>query len=417
MNKFLMQKSTNHTRSSVFWNMMSSGLNSIVSIVLLLVVTRINGTSDAGVFSLAFSTAQMMLTIGNYGMRNYQATDIKEKYTLSTYLSSRIITTLGMTILTFLFVLVRGYDLEKILIFIGLCLLKVTDAFDDLYGGHFQNKERLDISGKILFLRVVSYCCVFTVVLLLTHNLLLTIGVTTIFSAFILIWMILCTRNEFSLCGPGFEWKRITSLLFECLPLCLGSFLLVYLGNAPKYSIDTYLSNDAQAFYTYLFMPCFVINLFASFALQPILVKLSLLWHTRKYENFLKICGIIYLAAIGISLVVLIAGRLLGCFLLGIVFGIDLMSYQNVLTVLLIGGAFYTFAVIGQVILTIMRHQYSTLWGFGISSIVATIISPVLVKYLALSGAAYAYTISAAVLFIILLLFIVFYYLKEKRSV
>ena len=54
-------------QKSVFWNMMSSGLNSVVSMFLLWIVTMINGVSDAGIFSLAFSTSQMMLTIGNYG--------------------------------------------------------------------------------------------------------------------------------------------------------------------------------------------------------------------------------------------------------------------------------------------------------------------------------------------------------------
>ena len=80
----------NIEKNSVFWNMMSSGLNSVVSMFLLWIVTLINGVSDAGVFSLAFSTSQMMLTIGNYGMRNYQATDIRNKYTMGIYLSSRI---------------------------------------------------------------------------------------------------------------------------------------------------------------------------------------------------------------------------------------------------------------------------------------------------------------------------------------
>ena len=43
-------------QKSVFWNMMSSGLNSVVSMFLLWIVTMINGVSDAGIFSLAFSS-------------------------------------------------------------------------------------------------------------------------------------------------------------------------------------------------------------------------------------------------------------------------------------------------------------------------------------------------------------------------
>lgn len=416
MHDFLLKKKSNHTSSCVFWNILSSGLNSVVSILLLLVVTRINGTSDAGIFSLAFSTAQMMLTIGNYGMRNYQATDIKEKHHFSIYAGSRVITCFSMTLFTLFFVLIRGYQTEKILIFIGLCLLKVTDAFDDLYGGYFQNKERLDISGKILFFRVTCYCIIFTLVLLFTHNLLFTIGITTVCSSLILIWMVACTRTDFTLCAPKFRFRSICSLLIECFPLCLGNFLLIYIGNAPKYAIDTYLSNDMQAYYTYLFMPCFVINLFVSFALQPILVKLSLLWNQKDLKHYLKIVGVIYLIAFAISFLIMAGGRLLGCQILGLVFGVNLMDYKDTLTLLLLGGGFYSLSVISQVVLTIMRCQYSTLWGFGIASIIAALISPLLVQKYQLMGAAYAYLISTVILFLILMLFFMFYYIRTKKQ-
>ena len=91
-------------QQSVFWNMMSSGLNSIVSMLLLWVVTRINGVFDAGIFSLGFSTSQMMLTVGNYGMRNYQATDLKNRYSMGVYLFSRIITSSLMILIVLLFI-------------------------------------------------------------------------------------------------------------------------------------------------------------------------------------------------------------------------------------------------------------------------------------------------------------------------
>ncbi|MFR7621230.1 MAG: hypothetical protein ACLUYY_11310 [Blautia sp.] len=137
MKKFLLYPKSGTEKAAVFWNLMASGLNSVVSIILLLFVTRIAGTEDAGIFSLGFSTAQMMLCIGNYGMRNFQSTDIKDKYTFGTYLGSRILTSTAMMIISILFVIVKGYYPEKALIVVFLCLLKVTDAVDDLYGGFF----------------------------------------------------------------------------------------------------------------------------------------------------------------------------------------------------------------------------------------------------------------------------------------
>ncbi|MGF0031901.1 lipopolysaccharide biosynthesis protein [Bariatricus sp. SGI.154] len=402
-------------KQSVFWNMMSSGLNSIVSMLLLWVVTLVNGVSDAGVFSLGFSTSQMMLTIGNYGMRNYQATDIKNKYSMRIYLASRIVTNFIMMLSVFAFVKIEGYFVEKAVITILLCLLKVTDAFDDVYGGHYQKQGRLDISGKVMSLRIVAYVIAFCASLLLSHNLIIGCLGAIVISSLVLWGVVTSTKDVIVLEKPRFDWKKIFSLLVECFPLCVSAFLLIYMGNAPKYAIDTYLSLNDQAYYTYLFMPCFVTNLFVGFALQPLLVKLSKSWLHKEYRNFLKLCGLIFLGAVVMATFIVVLGGAIGCQVLSIVFGVQLIQYRNVLIVLLIGGAFFAFAVIEQVVLTVMRRQIYLLIGFVIASITAFFISKPLVEIFELLGAGYAYTVSAGVLFLVLAIMIFVFLIRERK--
>lgn len=415
--KFWLIKEDDIGKQSVFWNMMSSGLNSIVSMLLLWVVTLLNGVSDAGIFSLGFSTSQMMLTIGNYGMRNYQATDVTNKYSIKVYEASRIVTNIIMMVSVLGFVWFEGYYFEKALITILLCLLKVTDAFDDVYGGYYQVKGRLDIAGKIMSIRIGAYVLGFILTLIFTHSLILSCLISIIISSIVLIVLIHSTKIIIPLEKPSFQWNGIWNLLTECFPLCISAFLLIYMGNAPKYAIDTYLTAKDQAYYTYLFMPCFVTNLFVGFALQPLLVRLSKSWVHKEYRKFIKLCGLIFAGALIISTIIIIGGAILGCPILSIVFGVSLSAYTNVLVVLLIGGAFFAFAVIEQVILTVMRRQVYLLVGFGIASAIAMFISGILVKKFALLGAAYAYTISAGALFLVLAFMIfIFLYLEKKKN-
>lgn len=415
--KFWLIKEDDIGKQSVFWNMMSSGLNSIVSMLLLWVVTLLNGVSDAGIFSLGFSTSQMMLTIGNYGMRNYQATDVTNKYSIKVYEASRIVTNIIMMVSVLGFVWFEDYYFEKALITILLCLLKVTDAFDDVYGGYYQVKGRLDIAGKIMSIRIGAYVLGFILTLIFTHSLILSCLISIIISSIVLIVLIHSTKIIIPLEKPSFQWNGIWNLLTECFPLCISAFLLIYMGNAPKYAIDTYLTAKDQAYYTYLFMPCFVTNLFVGFALQPLLVRLSKSWVHKEYRKFIKLCSLIFAGALIISTIIIIGGAILGCPILSIVFGVSLSAYTNVLVVLLIGGAFFAFAVIEQVILTVMRRQVYLLVGFGIASAIAMFISGILVKKFALLGAAYAYTISAGALFLVLAFMIfIFLYLEKKKN-
>ncbi|MBM6685025.1 oligosaccharide flippase family protein [Faecalicatena contorta] len=408
-------KEKNIQKSSVFWNMMSSGINSVVSMFLLLIVTRLVGVAEAGIFSLGFSTSQMMLTIGNYGMRNYQVTDLNNKYSMKEYLSSRILTTILMMLIVVVFIFAEGYFWEKALVTILLCLLKVTDAFDDVYGGYYQKNGRLDISGKLMTIRIVFYVIIFCVILFLCRNLIAACVGAIISSTVSLCMLVYSTKGIFKLEGPQIKSKKIFCLLKDSFPLCISAFLLIYMGNAPKYAIDAFLSDVSQACYNYLFMPCFVINLFVGFALQPLLVGLSRSWLHGEYKKFLKLCGLILGGAVAIALLIIYVGRNVGCQILSVVFGIELMQYKDVLTILLVGGAFFAFAVIEQVILTVMRRQVYLLVGFGMASLTAFLVSDFLVSQMGLLGAGWTYTVAAGVLFLIQAILIWIFYRRRRR--
>ena len=357
MKKFLLYPKSGTEKAAVFWNLMASGLNSVVSIILLLFVTRIAGTEDAGIFSLGFSTAQMMLCIGNYGMRNFQSTDIKDKYTFGTYLGSRILTSTAMMIISILFVIVKGYYPEKALIVVFLCLLKVTDAVDDLYGGFFQRNGRLDISGKLLFLRVFAYCTAFLVVLLISGNVMRAILASILVSVLMLIFLLLLTKDAFSFSVRSFSMASIGRLLVECFPLCLGAFLLIYLGNAPKYAIDKVMSSEAQACFTYIFMPVFVISLLSQFVYQPVISKMALLWHEKKISQFNKLILRQIALILLLSVAAIIGGYLLGIPVLSLIYGVDLTDYKKSLVILLIGGGALAIVNFLQMIITVARKQ------------------------------------------------------------
>ena len=413
---FLIKKPKDLERRSVINNLAASLLNASVSVVLLLFVTRFCGTDDAGVFSLGFSTAQMMLPIGQYGMRFYQASDVLGKYDQKDYIASRVITNIFMMAGAAGFVLVRGYHAEKALILIVLCLLKVTDAFDDVYGGYYQLNNRLDIAGKMQFIRIALYCIAFTAVVAATRNTLAACWAAVIVSAVSLVVMVGLIRKLFPEVRPLFRAGKLKRLLVDCLPLCIGAFLVLYMGNAPKYAIDTYMASEYQAIYNYLFMPCYVISLFMNFVLQPLILKMSKTWVGHEYKKFKKICLMIFAAAVILSVLIIIIGHFLGCPVLGWLYGVELNGYQYPFTILLAGGAGYALSIILQTILTIMRHQYVILVGYALSSVCVTVLSSLWVQAEGITGAAYSYVAAAGILFAALLVSFIVSYLKDTKD-
>ena len=72
-------------RTAQVWHTVFSVMNALQSTLLLFLVTRMCGSDRAGVFSLAFSVAYLMIMIGNYGVRNYQATDVGLRFGFREY--------------------------------------------------------------------------------------------------------------------------------------------------------------------------------------------------------------------------------------------------------------------------------------------------------------------------------------------
>ena len=75
----LMDK-TKIERESFIYNTAGGMLNAFQSVFLLMAMSRVLTPDDAGVFTLAYSVANLMLMIGLYGMRNFQVTDTLHIY-------------------------------------------------------------------------------------------------------------------------------------------------------------------------------------------------------------------------------------------------------------------------------------------------------------------------------------------------
>ena len=156
-------------RKNVTWNMAGSIAYAALSVLLLMVVTRTVGAEQAGVFSIAFTTGQLMLTLGLYNMHPFQATDIRGEYTFQDYFTTRCITCAAMMLFSGVYIALSGYTFEKSLIVFLLCLYKMFDGMSDVFEGQFQQQGKLYIAGKAMAFRSVLSGVVFCLVIYASH--------------------------------------------------------------------------------------------------------------------------------------------------------------------------------------------------------------------------------------------------------
>lgn len=410
----------NIERDSYIWNMAGSMLMAFQSVIMLMILTRTLGLKDAGIFTIAYANANLFLTVGKYGMRYFQISDMKEQFSFADYRISRVITSLAMIITAVVYTLYaaasNGYSSEKVQVIIWMCLFKVVDSVEDVYQGYYQYKNRLDVGSKGMTLRMIITIVVYALGLIVLRNQLVSLIVATILTTVLFIVFTKWTIGSFWITREKAETKKVIELLKICFPLFAGAFLSFYIGNAPKYAIDATLTDELQACYGFIAMPVFVIGLLNNFIFNPMLYHLSMMWSKGEVKKFVKKILLQSVIVAGITLVCIIGAFLLGVPVLSWLYNTNLSPYKSELLLLLLGGGFLGLSGLLNAVITIIRYQKSLMWGYAIVALLALLFSNRVVGTYGIMGAAILYTVLMAILCVIFTGLFVIGVMKEKNG-
>ena len=285
--KLIIGRNRNSTALNFMWNMIGSGIYSLVSMLLSVVVIRIIGENDGGVFSIAITVSQMMLYIAYFEQRTYQVTDTENKYDFSQYHGAKIIACSLMMVCSAIYIFfLKSYTIEKAEIIMLMCVYRMLDGYADLYEGQFQLDGRLYLTGKSMAFRSILSAFVFLLTLSITKNMRMSLYVAIGAAALGVMVFDLAIEKVYRNISPDFNRVKVYNIFRECFPLFIGSFLWVYILSASRIAVDAHLTNTDTAYYQVLFLPVSIINLFATFFFRPELTDLSELYNKKNYKFF-----------------------------------------------------------------------------------------------------------------------------------
>ena len=361
LKRFLIGKESAIGRDSFIYNTASGLINAAQSVLILMIIARVLGDYDAGVFTIAWAVGNLLLNVGKYGMREMQATDVTHKYSFRTYLNSRIISTAVMIVVSVGYVLYSavtiGYETSKTLIIILVCLLKAIDSVEDVYQGQQQLNGRLDVAGKCYTLRLTVTLAGYVITLFVCNNLLISTVITLAVSCIAAAYLLYLTAPIAKDTDDKGKGEGVFSLFKDCFRLFIATFLIFYMINAPKFVIDARMSSEAQADYGYISMPVFIIGVLGQFIYAPIIKGMADNYAKRDMKAFHKEILKQSLYLVILTAVIMAGTYLLGIPLLSIVFRKDLSIYKTGLIALMAGGSLLAYSNFARIVLTIMRKQ------------------------------------------------------------
>ncbi|MCL2355024.1 MAG: lipopolysaccharide biosynthesis protein [Oscillospiraceae bacterium] len=379
------------------WNTMGSTFNSFNSLFFLIVVTRLNGLYDAGIFSFAFAMATIFFVIGVYSGRVFQVTECDGSISDKDFIVHRIITCVAMLLVSFVFVIANGYGIYKLAIFMLICLFRCIEALSEVFYGIVQKNERLDIAGKSLFIKALLGITIFIVLNIITNNLIIAIVGLCVIN--IIIFLTYDLPRAFKMIEKNVRVNKeaVVKIFKVGLFTFLFTLLSLYVINAPRYAIDQTLSSDIQGIFGIIFMPSTILLLFATFIIQPVLTRLLDTYEKSDKKGFLKIVCLMVLAIVIITTIVLVIAYYLSIPVLNLIYGIQLESQLNNLLIIMVGASLFTIITILSGALITMRKTGIQLCIFLITAIFAYFASHILVDRNGLEGGVQAYFYTMAI--------------------
>lgn len=384
-------------RKDYIWNSLGSFLQSALSPLLLLIVTRLNGIEASGLFSFALAVSLVFWAVGLWGGRTYQVSDVKGEFLQQSYVVVRVILCFVMIFGAIGFGLINQYDTTKWILITVLVIFKACESLADALYGILQRRGRLYLAGMSLTLKAVGSIVLFTGVDIVTENIIAAAVAIVLVNIFFLIvfdlrYIGLATLRE-ARSRLGQMMSESRDIIIRCAPVAVVLILSMFSLNIPRYFVDIYHENEI-GYFGIMAMPVTLIGLFVVFILQPNITQLSAAYANNHMQRFKVQIYKIMLSVTAIGSIVLLITALIGVPILGFVFGVDFHAYDTALIILVFGGLMNAIVTILINVLTITRSLGSQFFVLLITNIALAVASYYYVPYYGVMAAVALFAIT-----------------------
>lgn len=394
---FFLKKQAGILGSSFIWTVASGLVYSVTSLAFLMVVSNVLGDVQSNIYSIGMMIAQQMLTVGRFSVRNFQVSDVKDKYSFSEYLSFRIITCSLTVLITIIWIIVGGYRGDVAIVIAAFTIHRISESFSDLFEGLYQQKLRLDVSGKSQLIKNILMLISFCGMIIITKNLVLSAVVLAVESVLLLVIIDLPLLGHFSKVGLCFRLKSMWQIGLACFSLFLSSFLHAYINNSPKYAIEDYKGSGSDigvGRFSMLFMPTFVVELLSGFTMRTWLSKMAIYHSDGSRKGFRKLVLGQLLVVLVITTGAMTFMYFLGGYFLSFIYGTNLHGYNAVNALLMLSGGLVAAYTLFENIIIIYRKQHFSIIINVVATVVAIIIVPIMTREGFIMGATLGYVLT-----------------------
>lgn len=369
-----------------------------------IVLVRISGFEQAGIFTLAMTVANVFAFLSSYSTRHYMTSDLKQEYTRTQYIEARFLTTILSYIILAIFLTTFRFDRVNTLAIIAYSFYANSTMISDIFFGCYQIAGHLEYAGYSLTVRGSLCFLSFIIVMALSDNIIAALIVMSISSIMVLVFFeIPCYfrlfNNEKKL--DRLKLESFLSLLKVCFPLMLSVLVPSLVTALPRMIIQKNLGEELLGVFGSIFTPTVVITTLVPSVITALVPMYANLYQKKDYNGFqysvFKLLGGTTL----LGAIACIAAILVGKPFMYMLFGAEIIDYYGLLYSAIFATTLCAITSCYTALLTIVRKLKVSLFSALACLICDAALAGVMIERFGIYGAAYTLIVAYSVQIII----------------
>lgn len=382
--------------------------------LMSVLVVRLSGFENAGVFSLAMTIGNIFYFIAMYGMRSYQASDATMQYSDVVYFKTRFVTVIVSVCICLIYLLICRYNLYTSLAIFLYVIYRNLEAGSDVVFGELQREGHLEICGISMSLKGGISVLTFSGLLYYTQNLNIALSGIVVIALFFLVAYdyrrYMALRSSRDAKGSG----TVVQLLTQGFHMLLTTVFPIIAVAFPRLELERVYGTEMLGIYSSISTPTVLLTTIIPNILCPFMTYYGVCYQKGENKKLLKMMWFSVLCSALLGGFACICAYFFGDFFMGIIFGDEILAYMYVFIPLIIATIIYAFSMCGNSVLITIRYP-AWLTSFAAAALVASyLFSQLFVEPYGMMGTVWAFGLSFGIQFLLQVGFLT-YKLKQPR--
>lgn len=412
----------NNYKKDVIVNTIAQLLYLFVLWLMTILTPRFSGSVDAGIFTICLSVSNICTAIATYSINFYVASDIKHKFTDQHYFYFGLTSTFISLLVSVIISLSFGYFTDTTLFWAVILyyVFKCAENLTVIITASMQRAGKLYISGYALIVKAVLALGIFSLVLLLSKNIVLSFGLLAAFGVVYFLFVDFVLLKKFTNVSYKFS-KEIYNISLKLFILAFAVFLyglsFATIVSFPRIVLNQFASKEVVGYFGSMAAISTLIQSALSALLIPFLPKITDYYAKYENKNLLKMMAIFAVFIVVATGAAFLCACFLDKWLVGIVYPNDpiALDYAHYFKWIILATGVQAFVILSSLTLISIRKLFILGVASALGLAFMFLCSDFLIPSYIINGVIYTYIIGYGLFFLVGAIAII-YFVKHNHA-